>query len=207
MRTILVFFLLFSFSFKSFAGSLEERVKRLEEKVKVLEERLNRLEGKKTSENLKQEGLFLQKEETPYIVVSSPEDIVDFKVLKKRFEKTSIKESLWKRYDQIILKVKVKSKLKKEISAIKGKVVILDKKGNILMEGKVNINKALNFLRGTTIKPGETLRYTIYLTYNGKNPKHRFVRDASLDELDIKLYPTEIDFPDGTVKYVKYRGK
>ncbi len=206
MRRFFVFFLFLSFLTISSAETLEEKVNILEKKVKQLEEKVRKLEsmlGKKTvKENV--ESVPVLKKESPVIKVKSPDDIVDFKVLKKRFEKASLKESLWKRNDQIVLTVKIKNKLNRKLSAIQGKVVILDKNGNLLMETSINVNKAFNFFKGMTIKPGETLKYHVYFKYDNKNPKHRFVKDASLNDLVIRFYPTEIDFSDGTKKQIEY---
>lgn len=209
MRKIVIFFSLLIFFSVSFAETLEERVKLLENKVRQLEKRIEKLEKSINSETPVEkeknvENIPIPQQESPVIKVKSPEEIVDFKVLKKRFEKASLKESLWNRYDQIILTAQIKNKLNKELSAIIGKVVILDKNGNPLMETRLNVNKALNFFSGMTIKPGETLKYKVYFKYDSKNPKHRFVKDASLDDLVIKFYPTEIDFADGTKKQVEY---
>ena len=209
MKRFFILFLSIGFLSFSFAENLEDKVRLLEKKVKKLEERINKLEKSIYKENVAPkkesvESIPLIKQESPVIKVASPDEIVDFKVLKKKFEKASLKESLWKRNDQIVLKVQIKNKLNKELSAIIGKVVILDKKGNPLMETRLNVNKALNFFSGMTIKPGEVLKYKVYFEYNNKNPKHRFVKEASLDNLVIKFYPTEIDFADGTKKQVEY---
>ncbi len=177
----------------SFASTLEERVKKLEEKVKILEERLNKLEGKKPP-SVKE----IKETKSHSVEIKNP---VSYRVIKKKFEKASLKESLWKKTDQIILKMVFKNNLPEPVSAIKGKVVIFDKKGRKLMETDVNINKALNFFRGTDIKPGEELKYDVFFEYDNKNPNHRYVKNASLKELSIKFIPTLIEFPDGRVKY------
>ncbi len=209
MKKFFIFLLSIGFISFSFAENLEDKVKLLEEKIKKLEERINKLEKSVYKENVNQKNervgsVPLTKQESPVIKVASPDEIVDFKVLKKKFEKASLKESLWKRYDQIVLTAVIKNKLNKKLSAIIGKVVIFDKKGNPLMETRLNVNKALNFFSGMTIKPGEVLKYKVYFEYNNKNPKHRFVKETSLDDLIIKFYPTEIDFADGTKKQVEY---
>jgi hypothetical protein len=205
MIRIFLFFLLLVFPLSVLGETLEERVHKLEEKVKKLEERLNALEGKENS--LKRQVIKkpIPKIETPVLKISNPNEIFSYSVLKKKFEKASIKESLWKRNDQIILKMKFTNKLDRPLYAVKGKVAIFDKNGKKLMETNININKALNFFRGTKIKPGETLKYEVSFTYDRKNPDHRFVKDTPLEDLTVKFFPTEIHFGDGSVKYIDYK--
>ncbi|NPA53296.1 MAG: hypothetical protein GXO21_01360 [Aquificae bacterium] len=213
MKYLFNFFLLFLFFNFSKAETLEEKVKRLEEKINQLEKRIQSLEQKNTSQQSlsEQKGFsFSQRKpplkiENPVVQIQKPEEIISYKVLKKKFEKASIKESLWKRNDQIILKMEFVNKLKKPLYAVKGKVVIFNKEGKKLMETDININKALNFFRGTKIKPNERLKYEVSFVYDKKNPDHKFVKEASLSELIVKFFPREIHFADGTVKYVKYQ--
>jgi len=199
MKKIL-FILPLLFFTSGYTQSLEERVEILEKKVKLLEEKIKVLEGKKEFKNVETIS-----EDKTFLETKKPYEIVWYRVLKKYFEKASLKESLWKRDDQIILKMEFKSNLNKPVSAITGKIVIYDKKEKPLMEKKVNINKAFNFFKGTDIKPGEKVRYTVYFTYDNKNPKHRFVKEKPLSELIVKFYPEEVHFSDGTIKYVRYK--
>ncbi len=208
MKKGLIFLLILSFSSVSFSETLEERVKKLEDKVNQLEKRLNALEKKNNQKGESKKTVHKKvfpKIDNPVIDIKNPQQIMAYKVLKKKFEKASIKESLWKRNDQIILKMEFTNKLNKPLYAVKGKVVIFDKQGKELMETGININKALNFFRGTKIKPGEKLRYEVSFVYDKKNPDHRFVKDSPLSDLVVKFFPTEIHFADGTVKYIKYQ--
>ncbi|WP_297456789.1 DUF3157 family protein [Persephonella sp.] len=187
------------FSF-SFAQSLEERVQQLEKKVRELEQRLNKLENKQ-----EKTGIISTSEITDVIVASPEQKLISYKVLSKKFKPAALKESLWDRNDKIILKMEFKNNLNKEINNINGKVIIYDKNGKELMSTKVNVNKALNFFSGTTIKPGETVKMNVEFVYDKNKSEDRKVKEASLNDLVVKFYPLKIEFADGTTKYIKYK--
>ena len=193
IRWIISFLVLFSFSY---GATLEERIEALEKKVKQLEEEIKQLKGE-TVEKKKT----VQK--TVKIVTNNPEKLVLYRPLKKWFKKLSIKESLWNKSDKIIIKMQFKNNTGKEVDYIKGKVVVYDKAGNPLMETKINLNKGLNFFKGTTIKPEEELTTDVEFEYSGKNPKHRFVKDTPLKDLKVRFFPTEIHYSDGTTEFIK----
>jgi len=189
LRVIVLFLLFFSIVN---AQTLEERVQQLERKVKQLEERLNRLEGKTiSSENI--------------TVPEKNQELIGYKVLSKKFKPMRLKESFWQKADQILLKMVFKNNTGKELENIKGRVIIYDKNGNKLMEKVINVNKALNFFKGMTIKPEEEVKKTVEIDYDRKNEKHRKVKELPLKELVVKFYPSVIKFADGTEKYIKYR--
>ncbi len=181
------------------AQTLEERVKQLEEKVRQLEERLNRLEGRTEPSNVEPSV------EDDVITVGKNQNLVEYRVLSKKFKPVRLKESLWQRSDLIILKMVFKNNTGKEVENISGKVMIFDKEGHLLMERKINVNKALNFLRGMTIKPGEEVKMSVEFEYDPNNENHRKVKELPLNQLVIKFYPSVIKFTDGTEKYIRYR--
>ncbi len=197
MRLLLICLLTAIFFSTSYGQTLEERINILEEKVKQLEERLNSIEGKE-----KKTEVISPSEDI--ITADENQKIITYKVLSKKFNPMKLKESLWQRSDQIILKMVFKNNTNKEISNIKGKVVIYDKNGNKLMEKTVNINKALNFFKGMEIKPDEEIKMNVEFDYDNKNEKHKKVKELSINQLVVKFYPTKIEFSDGTTKYVRY---
>ena len=197
MRVILIVFLTAFLFGISYGQTIEERINRLEQKVKQLEERLNKIEGKQ-----KETGVISSSEDV--IIADKNQKIITYRVLSKKFNPMKLKESLWQRSDQIVFKMIFKNNTSKGINNIRGKVVIYDKKGNKLMEKKVNVNKALNFFKGMTIKPGEEVKMSVEFDYDNKNEKHRKVKELPLDQLVIKFFPKKIDFADGTTKYVRY---
>lgn len=191
---VILGFFLFSISF---GQTVEERIKILEQKVRQLEERLNKIE-----KNQKETGVVSSSEDV--IIANANQKIISYRVLSKKFSPVKLKESLWQRSDQIVLKMIFKNNTKKEINNVRGKVVIYDKDGNELMEKTINVNKALNFFKGTTIHPGEEVKMSIEIDYDSKNEKHKKVKQLSLNELVVKFFPLKIDFADGTTKYVRY---
>ncbi|WP_457638992.1 hypothetical protein [Persephonella sp.] len=186
-----------------YGETLEERVKKLEEKVKILEKKVKELEGKKSTP----ETVNPSDNINDIIVLKPDQQIIQYKVLSKKFKPVRLKESLWQRSDLIILKMVFKNNTGKELKNISGKVVIYDKEGQELMEKRININKALNFFKGMIIAPHEEVKMSVELEYDEKNEKHKKVRNSPLDELVVKFFPTKIEFADGTVKYIKYTGQ
>ncbi|SNZ03038.1 hypothetical protein SAMN06265182_0275 [Persephonella hydrogeniphila] len=182
----------------AFAQTLEERINRLEEKVKQLEERLNRIEGKTQKKEISSDL-------SDVILLDENQNLISYKVLSKKFKPMNLKETLWQRSDQIILKMVFKNNTGKEVKNITGKVVIYDKSGNKLMEKKININKALNFFKGMEIKPEEEVKMSVEFDYDKHKEEHRKVKELPLDQLVIKFYPLKIEFSDGTTKYIKYK--
>ncbi len=197
MRILSIVFLVIFFFSISYGQSLEDRINKLEQKVKQLEERLNRIEGKQ-----KETGVISTSEDV--ILADKNQKIITYRVLSKKFNPMKLKESLWQRSDQIVLKMIFKNNTNKEINNIRGKVVIYDRDGNKLMEKMINVNKALNFFKGTTIHPGEEVKMTIEIDYNNQNEKHRKVKKLPLNQLVVMFFPIKIDFADGTTKYVRY---
>ena len=196
MKVIITAFVLFIFGI-SFGQTIEERLNKLEQKVKQLEERLNKIEKKQ-----KEVGVVSASEEL--LVVNKDQKLISYKVLSKKFSPAKLKESLWNRSDQIVLKMIFKNNTGKEINNIRGKVVIYDQSGDELMKKIINVNKALNFFKGTTIHPGEEVKMNVEIEYDRKNDKHKKVKELPLDRLIIKFFPLKIDFADGTTKYVRY---
>ncbi|WP_456465357.1 hypothetical protein [Persephonella sp.] len=196
MKVIITAFVLFIFGI-SFGQTIEERLNKLEQKVKQLEERLNKIEKKQ-----KEVGVVSASEEV--LVVNKDQKLISYKVLSKKFSPAKLKESLWNRSDQIVLKMIFKNNTGKEINNIRGKVVIYDQSGDELMKKIINVNKALNFFKGTTIHPGEEVKMNVEIEYDRKNDKHKKVKELPLDRLIIKFFPLKIDFADGTTKYVRY---
>ena len=196
MKVIITAFVLFIFGI-SFGQTIEERLNKLEQKVKQLEERLNKIEKKQ-----KEVGVVSASEEI--LVVNKDQKLISYKVLSKKFSPAKLKESLWNRSDQIVLKMIFKNNTGKEINNIRGKVVIYDQSGDELMKKVINVNKALNFFKGTTIHPGEKVKMNVEIEYDRKNDKHKKVKELPLDRLIIKFFPLKIDFADGTTKYVRY---
>jgi hypothetical protein len=197
LRAFILFLVIFSIP--AFSQTLEERINRLEEKVKQLEERLNRLEGKAEKKESVSSDL------SEIILLNENQNLISYRVLSKRFNPMKLKESLWQRSDQIILKMAFKNNTGRKIKNISGKVVVYDKNGNKLMEKNININKALNFFKGMEIKPEEEVKMSIEFEYDKHREEHRKVKELPLKELVVKFYPRKIEFSDGTIKYIKYK--
>ncbi len=182
----------------SFSLTLEERIQQLEKKVQQLEKRIEALEGKKQIS-------MPSSQITDVIVADKNQKLITYTVLSKKFNPLKLKESLWQRSDQIVFKMVFKNNTGKEIENISGKVIVYVD-GKKAMEKKINVNKALNFFKGMTIKPGEEVKMSVEIDYDPANPLHRKVKELPLNKLTVKFYPLKIDFADGTVKYIKYRG-
>ncbi len=182
----------------SFSLTLEEKVQQLEKRIQQLEKRIEALEGKKQIS-------MPSSQITDVIVADKNQKLVTYRVLSKKFNPLKLKESLWQRSDQIVFKMVFKNSTQKELSNISGKVMVFVD-GEKAMEKKINVNKALNFFKGMTIKPGEEVKMSVEIDYDPANPLHRKVKELPLDKLTVKFYPLKIDFADGTVKYIKYRG-
>ncbi|NPA13428.1 MAG: carbohydrate porin [Aquificae bacterium] len=207
MKKQFIFGLVLFLSISVLAATVEERLQALEEKVRQLEERINQLEKKAVKEKKYRGGALIHPTDiTDTITVSGEQKLIAYKPLLKKFKPARIKESLWQKSDQVVIKVAFKNNTGKIVSNITGKVVVFDKEGNRLAEKEVNINKALNFFKGTNIAPGETVSKKIAFDVDLRNEKHRKLKELPLEQLVVKFYPTKIEFADGSVKYIQYTG-
>ena len=201
MKSLFILLIFVSTISFSYSENIERRIERLEKKVIDLEKRINQLEkNKEKTEKRKEKSSKI----SDLILMSKKQNLIHYEVLSKKFKPLGLKESLWQRSDLIILKMTFKNNTNKEISNISGKVVVFDADGTKLMEKKININKALNFFKGTTIVPGETVKMTVELEYDENKKEHKIVKNKPLNELVIKFFPIKIEFADGTVKYINY---
>ncbi|MDQ7056335.1 MAG: hypothetical protein Q9M89_07750 [Persephonella sp.] len=198
MRKPLIFFIFLGLAGHSFSLTLEERIQQLEKRVQQLEKRIEVLEGKK-------QVSVPSSKITDIIVADENQKFVTYRVLSKKFKPLKLKESLWQRSDQIVLKMLFKNNTGKEINNISGKVIVYVD-GKKVMEKKININKALNFFKGMTIQPGEEVKMNVEFDYDPGKSEHIKVKELPLNRLTVKFFPLKTEFADGTVKYIKYRG-
>ncbi len=198
------------FSFVIFVGvvngnTLEERVKLLEKKVEQLENEVSQLKNNKSKPvKVPQRPVPIDEKNltgnNSGIVAQLPKP-VDFEVVEKRFHEAEREELLWNRDSKIIFVVKFKSLLNKPADVITGKFIVMNQEGKVLATQPVKINKAFNFIRGTTIKPNEVVKMNVEIVYENNNQDLRYLKDAPLSELKFKFEPIEVVFTDGTIIY------
>ena len=189
------------------ATTLEERVKLLEKKVEQLEDEISQLKGQKNGQvKVPQRPIPIEEKNltgnTVNMVAQLPKP-VDFEVVDKKFHEAEREELLWNRDSKIIFVVKFKSLLDKPADVITGKFIVMNKEGKVLAIQPVKINKAFNFIRGTTIKPNEIIKMEVEIVYESNNEDLRYLRDAPISELKFKFEPIEVVFTDGTIIYYK----
>lgn len=177
-------------------NSTEEKLFKLETKIRELEKRIEALEKGKM--DLKDNTQYTTIKKTALLKEGVPP--IEYQLVQKKFKK--IEDKLIERDEKIQFIFNFTNNFSKQIDTIYGEMVIKDKKGEEILRKPIKVYKPLDFFSSNKIKPGETFRRTIEVIYDEQIPNLRYLKDASLSELDIQLIFNKVEFSDGSVEFL-----